>query len=361
MVVDKGIPIRLVLYSVAILYVVVDLFVIAGPLRRAVFRQNPRGEAVVKAAKERGVVARVYFQPIMLAQVDQLVTERLWREGESLESMPPEDRLLQRRLALDELIDLHLLRLKVRYNEEKAPVSEQEIATEVAQFQKRFPHAEEFQKALKVRGWTEEELEFRIAARIQQERYLESMIEIEVSEEEVQGWFEENKESLALPDRLRARHVFRATLNRDANSERKRLEEAQEKLSRGEVSFEKLVETLSEDPRSKKRSGSLGWMQAGRLPGDFAKSVFALEPGKPSLLASKTGWHLVEVLEKRASRERTYEEAREDVRAALEAIKRREGLKTYRHTLRERDKRKIEIFEDVLSRGLDLKKESSSK
>lgn len=354
MVVDKGIPIRLVLYSVIILYVVVDLFVIAGPLRRAVFRQNPRSEAVVEAAKERGVVARVYYQPIMLAQVDRRVAEMLWREGEQLDDLSPKDRLLRRKMALEELIDLHLLRLKVRYNEEKAPVSEEEIAAELAQFQKRFSDAEAFQKALEVRGWTEQELEFRIAARIQQEKYLAQKIEIEVSAEEAKLWFDENKEELSLPDRLRARHVFRATLDRDGNVERKRLEEAQTRLRAGEVTFEELVETLSEDPRSKERGGALGWMQAGRLPEDFGQSVFALKPGEVSLVSSKVGWHLVEVLERRAGRERSYEEAKEDVIAALEAIKRREGLKTYRQFLRERDKHKIEIFQDVLKRGLDL-------
>ncbi|NIP92066.1 MAG: hypothetical protein GWO24_00735, partial [Akkermansiaceae bacterium] len=67
---------------------------------------------------------------------------------------------------------------------------------------------------LQKRGWSRKELRYRIAARIQQERYLESMIEVTVSEEEARAWFEENKAELALPERLRARHIFLATSSR---------------------------------------------------------------------------------------------------------------------------------------------------
>ncbi|NIP92067.1 MAG: hypothetical protein GWO24_00740, partial [Akkermansiaceae bacterium] len=113
--VDKGIPIRLVLYSVAILYLGIDLFVIGGPLRQAVFRKNPKSEEVIEAAKAEGVVARVYFQPILLSQVDRRVEEGLWAQGRSLSAVKPAERISLRRAALDDLIDLHLLRLKVRF------------------------------------------------------------------------------------------------------------------------------------------------------------------------------------------------------------------------------------------------------
>ena len=56
-------------------------------------------------------------------------------------------------------------------------------------------------------GWSEKELRFRIAARIQQEKYLASMIDVTVGEEEAEVWYEENREQLGHPDRVRARHI----------------------------------------------------------------------------------------------------------------------------------------------------------
>jgi hypothetical protein len=64
------------------------------------------------------------------------------------------------------------------------------------------------------------------------------------------------------------------------------------------------------------------------------------------------GWHLLEVLEKREPRERTFAEARVEVLAALEAVKRRDGLREYRKGLRERERKHIEVFFDVLERDL---------
>ena len=38
--VDKGIPIRLVIYGVAFVYIFIDLVIVGGPLRQALFRKN---------------------------------------------------------------------------------------------------------------------------------------------------------------------------------------------------------------------------------------------------------------------------------------------------------------------------------
>ena len=55
--------------------------------------------------------------------------------------------------------------------------------------------------------------------------------------------------------------------------------------------------------------------------------------------------------------ERIFGEAREEVIAALEAIKRTEGVQRYRRELRKREKHKVEVFADVLERGLELPEE----
>ena len=116
--------------------------------------------------------------------------------------------------------------------------------------------------------------------------------------------------------------------------------------------FAALAEEVSEDARTKKSGGDLGWMQKERMLKGLQEPAVAAEVGKPILLQSKIGWHIFEVLERREARERTYEEARRDVLAALEAVKRKDGLTEYRKKLRERDKKKVEIFKDVLERDL---------
>ena len=134
-------------------------------MRQAVFRKNPQSAEVIEAAKKQGVVARVYFQPIVLGQVDRRVEEDLWREGRTLEGISPQERLILRRAALNKLIDLHLLRLKVRFNQDEAQVSKEEIDEEWAVITRRFRTEDEFRSALQHRGWSEKELRYRLAAR----------------------------------------------------------------------------------------------------------------------------------------------------------------------------------------------------
>ncbi|MEC9054760.1 MAG: peptidylprolyl isomerase, partial [Verrucomicrobiota bacterium] len=98
--------------------------------------------------------------------------------------------------------------------------------------------------------------------------------------------------------------------------------------------------------------GELGWLQRGRVPEDLQDALFSAAPGTPVLVRSRMGWHLLEVLERKAARKRDFVEARREVLAALEAVKRRDGLREYRKGLRQREQNHIEVFLDVLERGL---------
>jgi len=346
--VDKGVPFRLVVYTLAIGYMLLDLLVFEGPLLRHFSKRVRTDPDQIAAAKAQGVVARVYSQPILRTQVDRRVEQDLWKEGRSLEGVSPSELRLRRQVALATLIDLHLLgRVKTHFNRHDYPVSEEEVDAAVARFVSRFTNPEELEEAMGYQGWSGKELRFRLGARIQQERYLDALIDRGVSEEEARTWFEEHRERLALPERVRARHIFLATLNRESEEAKALLSRAQAELAGG-ADFATLAKKLSEDERTKRGGGELGWLQAGRLPDDFSSAVFGLPLAQPTLVRTKVGWHLIEVLEKRPVEERTFEEAQEEVVAALEALKQSEGLRLYRRQLREFEKFKVEIFEDFM-------------
>lgn len=71
------------------------------------------------------------------------------------------------------------------------------------------------------------DLRDRIAARIQQEKYVESKISpAQVTDAEARAWYEENRDSLAVPERVEVRHVFLATLDRPAEEAKAKLDAA---------------------------------------------------------------------------------------------------------------------------------------
>jgi parvulin-like peptidyl-prolyl isomerase len=347
----RGFSIRIFLYSAAALYLAGDLFVFHGPLRRRIQRGLPDSPESIAAAKANGAVARVMHYPIMASQLERATIERLWLRGKTLDELPPAQRRIERLAALDDLIDEQLLRIKVKANAEELPVTEEEVDAALERLRARFPSREEFQADLAAEGIdSEKELRLRVGARLQQQKYIESRIAplIAVGEDEAREWFEAHAKELERPERVEVRHVFLSTQSRDAAEARDLLQQALDDLVAKRKDFAAVAAELSEDSRSKGDGGKLGWMSRERLPADFATPVFALETGRPSLLRTKLGWHLVEVTARKPAEPREFEEARSEVMAAIEAVKRRDAVREYRKALRAREGRFIQVFTDVI-------------
>jgi parvulin-like peptidyl-prolyl isomerase len=343
---------RLVLYGLVLAYLAGDLFVFNGPLRRRINLADPTTPEAIAKAKSAGVVARVFNHQITRGQLERAVHERLWLEGRSPQGLNQERLKITRYAALDDLIDHALLRVKAKANAPALIVSSEEIDNRLKRMQQRFGSREAMEQALQGQGiGGVQELRDRLAARIQQEKYAESRIGplVEVSDGEAREWFEANRDALARPERVEVRHVFLPTLDHPPEEAKARLEAAMAELSAGTKDFATLARELSEDPASKDQGGSLGWMSRQRLPVDFAAPVFAMETGKPGLVRTRIGWHLVEVTGRKPAEPRSFEEAREEVIAALRTVKRERAVAEFRAALRQFEAKHIQVFHDMIA------------
>ena len=350
---SKAFPVKMAIYTLVVGYLCLDLFVLKGPVHGWVERRVPGGAAQVAEAERQGVVARVFGEPVYLAQVDRALEEKLWREGQEMSGLSANELLFWRKEVLRDLIDEHLLRIKVRHNHRGTPVGEEEIEAAVERFAKRFGTREEMLEAIRGQGWEgEKELRYRLAARLQREKYLGKIIRVEVGEEEARAWYEANKARLALPERRRARQVFLAVTDYKEAEGEKLAREVFQAVKAGRATFAEAVRKFSGDPASKPRGGDLGWMRRERLPEDFAEPLFNLPSGRLALVRTRLGWHILEVTGVRPPRERGFEECKAEVMTALEALKREEGLFRYRYQLRGQHRTKVRVFEKVLEKGL---------
>ena len=340
---------RLAIYGAVLLYLASDLFLFRGPLKRKIERMDPQGTEAVAAAKAGGVVARVFNHQITGSQLERALHERLWLEGKTPETLTAPARKLARMAALNDLIDHELLRVKTKANAASLRVSEDEIESRFQVFCTRFESVEMMQKAMKSQDIGElSDLRDRIAARIQQEKYVESKIgEIsQVNDEEARAWYDENQSFLMNPERIEVRHIFLATLERPEADAKAKLDVALKDLTEKRKDFATLAKELSEDESNKNIGGSLGWMTRSRLPADFATSVFDLPLHQPALVQTKIGWHLVEVMNKKPAEPRAFEEAKAEIIAVLEVVKRGRMAAKYRNDLRAFEREKIEVFQD---------------
>ena len=346
---------RAIVYGLALIYIGLDLLVLRGPLYRTIRNADPRSEKVITEETSKGVAARVFYQPILLTQIDRAIERRFWLRGKSVEGLAGEALRSERMAALNEIFEEHLLRIKVRFNLKEIQVSDEDVAAEVRLFKKRFATEEQLEQALANQGWKgEEELIARTRAKLEQEAYLETKVNAEVSEEDLRQYYEENRDYFQLPERGRFRHLFFAALEHPDGEALAMAQAARDELAAGR-DFGELVAEQSEDPASKKKGGELGWMTRDRLPEDFGNAFFDVPVGGYHLVETDLGAHVVEAVEKRPAREKTFPEIKEELREALINQKREEGAKYYMRVLHHRESNKLEIFTEVLDRPWSLK------
>ena len=321
---------RVLLIGGAVVYLIADI-ALHGPVghRLALLRPDSR-ESIAKARAE-GVVARVDLQPIHRSQLERAVLERACTPEQALEGLI-NDALLQHRLEAEKGIT----------------ATPAEIDESFRRFRLKFESPEALAVAMRAEGFQNEAaLRERLGQTIRLEKLITAHTAeaARVSDQEAREWFEKHAAELATPERLRARQVFLATLDREPAEAKQKLDAALLDLTAGKKTFEALVAELSEDDGSKPRDGDLGWMTRERLPADFVLPLFGLEQGRPTLIRTRLGWHLVEVTARQPAAAADFGKLKDEIIAALEAKKRSAAIARFREELRAASAGQIEIFE----------------
>jgi len=143
---------------------------------------------------------------------------------------------------------------------------------------------------------------------------------IQVTDEEVRAFYNENPQLFDAEAQVRARHIiFNATLAADAKTvaeARAKAEAARKRALAGE-DFAELARELSEGP-SAPDGGDLGFFTKGQTAPAFSAAAFALEPGGISpVVRTPFGLHVIKVEEKRPARHLPLDEVFDHVRNLL--------------------------------------------
>lgn len=323
--------VKMGVYSLAFVYVILDLYVFKWHIHRAVEARSHSGKNVVHKMNENNIAAFVYRVPIYLTQVDYEVSEKMQRLGVTLETLPKGGLKAIRRGVLEELIDDSLLRVRVEESDRDFPIAKEAIDAAVERFNKRFVSMDQRQKIFHAAGIDgDKELRMRMEAMLQQDAYLEKFVEDSVilKEDDVKKYYDKHKVALDYLPCVQLSHIFLAHLDHPHDGEVK-IKEVYAKLGDG-VDFVTLADEYNEDPATKGSSGDLGWVAKDRLPKEIADSVFAAEIQKPYIFKSKMGWHVILVTAKKATELRSYAELKDEIESAMRVQYKADLLKKYR-------------------------------
>ena len=182
---------------------------------------------------------------------------------------------------------------------DKYEVTDEEIETKYATFTQQY--GDQMANVLEQNGYTEETFKQSLRYTVLQEK---AQADVKVTDEEIQKYYDQASQE------LHARHILVAT--------EEEAKEIIEELKNG-GDFAEIAKEKSTDTASGAEGGDLGWFSVGQMVEEFNDAAYALEVNTISEpVKSDFGYHIIEVLEKRAVEcYGTLEEKKEEISETL--------------------------------------------
>lgn len=162
---------------------------------------------------------------------------------------------------------------------------------------------------------------------------------IDVSDHQVEAYYEENKERFFRPRQFQASHIL-VKVDPAANEQEREqlLARAQELVQRARAGedFYDLAYFNSDDKR-RFVGGDLGTFHEGQTVKAFEDAVMKMKPGEISdPVRTRFGYHVIKLKDVEEARQMRFDEMEDKIRADLEQKQREELLETWADELREK-------------------------
>ncbi|MEN2767508.1 peptidylprolyl isomerase [Ornithinibacillus xuwenensis] len=181
-------------------------------------------------------------------------------------------------------------------------VTQEEIDAEKEEYYEYYGGEEAFLETLSYSGVSVEDFESDLELYIATNKLMED--DIAITEEEMETYFEENKDSFAQQEEVQASHI----LVEDLETANKIVE----MLKAGE-DFAELAKEYSTDS-SAENGGELGYFGKGEMVEAFENAAFEMEVGNYSdPVETEHGYHVIKVTDHTEAKEAVYEDVKDEI------------------------------------------------
>ena len=290
------------------------------------------------------VAVTVNGADITESQVDEEIKPQLERLAAQAAQMPPafieQYKTQMRQQALERMIVEKLLDQKVKQANLK--VTDEQVMKKIEEMaaQQRPPLSmEDFKALIEASGQSLEEVKTRIRKGTGYQKIIETQFEgkINVTEEDVKKFYDENKKQFETPEQARASHILIKTQPADSNEvkaeAKQKVEQLLKQIQDG-ADFAQLAKENSACPSSEK-GGDLDFFARGQMVPAFEKVAFELKPGQVSdVVETRFGYHIIKVTDRKEASTTPFEDAKDDIIEKLENDKKGEIAKQYIESLK---------------------------
>lgn len=301
----------------ALAYMILDLWVLRGPMYGFLHKDKQAAEAAVV----------VYGERISHAQLLRHKAEQETLAGRQKSAIS---------MAMD-MVRSSLLRMRTRYNDNQLPHNREAAEKEVAALATRAGSPAGFEQQLASQGYTRRQFTDKLEARRMQLALLDRNMEphTQVDNAAIMAHYKQIKDELTIPASRPVKHIFIASLHRNGDDARRAAELVMSRLEAGE-SFDKLAAEVSDDPATAGRGGNLGTVYDDALLPLPELNLFgeqAIPAGISTLAKSKWGWHVIQAGPITPAYTPSLDECRETLRTAIISAQRELGVNAFFDTL----------------------------
>ncbi len=197
----------------------------------------------------------------------------------------------------------------VKQEADKADVkiTKEELEAEMDVYEESYGGTEALEQALAASGMSIADLKEETETYLKVEKIIGP--DIEITDEQINAYFEENKEAFEQPSQVEASHILVAT--------QEEADEVKAKLDDG-GDFAELAAEYSTDPANAESGGALGAFGAGEMAPEFEEAAFSLavdEISEP--VETDYGFHIIQLTGKTDAAEANLEDSKEQIKETL--------------------------------------------
>ncbi|AWB09832.1 peptidyl-prolyl cis-trans isomerase C [Thermodesulfobium acidiphilum] len=230
---------------------------------------------------------------------------------------------------LNHMIDNKIITQEAK--KENIKITPSEVDARIDEIKKSFPSEKDFFEALAKQKISMGELRNIIEQQLTAEALFKKLTSnVTISEAEVKAYYEEHKKEFVQPEQIHLRHILVKT-EQEANY-------IYEQLKQGK-DFATLAKEYSIDTPTKDKGGDLGWISKASLVPDLAKAADELKDNEFSKpIKSPFGYHIIEKLGTRPSKELSFDEVKNTLTAQLLRNKQAQSLEKWFKEKKEQSK-----------------------
>jgi parvulin-like peptidyl-prolyl isomerase len=195
-----------------------------------------------------------------------------------------------------------------------------EVDKHIDEMRSVFDRDDQYRMKLEGDGFTEESYRRHIGRMMAAKTYLDRirMDVSDVSDSELQRFYEENERRLTLPDQVRVRHILLKWKPLGTKDDRAAIRDQMQPIlerARSGEDFAALAREFSEDSGTRKSGGDTGLFMRGTMVPPFEEVAFSLNPGEVSdPVDTVFGVHILKLEERQEGRLMPLDEVREQLR-----------------------------------------------